>query len=75
MNQNQIINLISDTVTLPTPNMLQCMMEAKLGDDVFKEDPTVIQLEEKLAALFGQQSGLFCPSGTMTKQSWRIFLS
>lgn len=62
------INLISDTVTLPSKGMLESMMRAKLGDDVFQEDPTVIQLEEKLAAMFAQEAGLFCPSGTMANQ-------
>lgn len=63
-----MINLISDTVTRPTPEMLQFMFRAEVGDDVFGEDPTVRALEEKCAALFGQEAGLFCPSGTMTNQ-------
>ncbi len=63
-----IIDLRSDTVTKPTKGMLDAMMSAKVGDDVFNEDPTVIKLEEKLAALFGKEKGLFCPSGTMTNQ-------
>ena len=58
----------SDTVTKPVPAMLQAMVEADLGDDVFAEDPTVKLLEEKLADIFGMESGLFCPSGTMTNQ-------
>lgn len=62
------INLISDTVTLPSKEMLHTMLNAKLGDDVFREDPTVIELEEKLAAMFGHEAGLFCPSGTMCNQ-------
>lgn len=62
------INLISDTVTIPTPEMLKSMMAAKVGDDVFGEDPTVNRLQEKAAALFGMESALFCPSGTMTNQ-------
>ncbi|MGB5025601.1 MAG: GntG family PLP-dependent aldolase [Saprospiraceae bacterium] len=62
------INLISDTVTLPSKGMLESMMNAKLGDDVFQEDPTVIQLEKKLASMFTQEAGLFCPSGTMANQ-------
>ncbi len=62
------INLISDTVTKPTTAMLKAMMEAEVGDDVFKEDPTVIKLEEKLADMFGHEAGLFCPSGTMANQ-------
>jgi threonine aldolase len=63
------INLISDTVTRPTPEMLDFMMQAKVGDDVFKSDPTVILLQEKLAAQFGKESGLFFPSGTMANQA------
>ncbi len=62
------VNLISDTVTKPTPAMLQAMLAAEVGDDVFGEDPTVQALERKAAALFGKESGLFCPSGTMTNQ-------
>lgn len=63
-----IIDLRSDTVTLPTQFMLEAMMSAPVGDDVFGEDPTVNSLEEKSAALFGKEAGLFCPSGTMTNQ-------
>ncbi len=63
-----IINLISDTVTKPTPEMLSYMMEAKVGDDVFGEDETVNALENKMAAMFGKEAALFCPSGTMTNQ-------
>lgn len=62
------INLMSDTVTKPTPGMLQAMMEAEVGDDVFGEDPTVNALENKVAGLFGKEAALFCPSGTMTNQ-------
>ncbi|HMQ49743.1 MAG TPA: GntG family PLP-dependent aldolase [Saprospiraceae bacterium] len=64
----QPINLISDTVTRPTPAMLQAMFEAEVGDDVFGEDPTVNALEQKVAHLFGKEAALFCPSGTMTNQ-------
>jgi threonine aldolase len=63
-----IIDLRSDTVTKPSAPMLQAMLNAPVGDDVFNEDPTIIQLEEKLAAMFSMQAGLFCPSGTMTNQ-------
>lgn len=63
-----MINLVSDTVTRPTPGMLRAMMKAEVGDDVFGEDPEVRKLEEKVAALFGKAAGLFCPSGTMTNQ-------
>lgn len=63
-----MINLISDTVTQPSEGMLRCMMQAKTGDDVFREDPTVIALEEKLSQDFQKEAGLFCPSGTMSNQ-------
>lgn len=63
-----MIDLRSDTVTLPSKGMLEAMMNAKVGDDVFKEDNTINQLEERTARLFGMEAGLFCPSGTMTNQ-------
>lgn len=63
-----MIDLRSDTVTKPTPAMLEAMMTAAVGDDVFHEDPTVQKLENYLAELFGQEAGLFCPSGTMCNQ-------
>ena len=63
-----MINLISDTVTRPTPEMLAAMMEAEVGDDVFRADPTVNRLEEMAARLFNKGAALFCPSGTMTNQ-------
>lgn len=66
--KQMIIDLRSDTVTKPTKEMLVAMMGAEVGDDVFGEDPTVIQLEQKLANMFGHEAGLFCPSGTMTNQ-------
>ncbi|MBE9583851.1 aminotransferase class I/II-fold pyridoxal phosphate-dependent enzyme [Mucilaginibacter sp. JRF] len=62
------VDFRSDTITKPTPAMLEAMMNAKVGDDVFGEDETVNALEEKAAALFGMEAGLFCPSGTMTNQ-------
>lgn len=61
-------DLRSDTVTRPTPGMLEFMWQAPVGDDVFVEDPTISALEAKAAALFGLEAGLFCPSGTMTNQ-------
>lgn len=64
-----IIDLISDTVTKPTPEMLQAMMSANVGDDVFKMDPTVNALEQKVAKLFGMEDALFFPSGTMANQT------
>lgn len=63
-----IIDLRSDTLTKPTPAMLEAMFSAPVGDDVFGEDPTVNALEQKLADMFGMEAGLFCPSGTMTNQ-------
>ena len=63
-----MINLLSDTVTKPTRAMLEAMIGAEVGDDVFGEDPTVNALEDKAAALFGKEAALFCPSGTMTNQ-------
>ena len=63
------IDLISDTVTRPTKEMLAAMMNAEVGDDVFKSDPTVTALQEKAAALFGMEDALFFPSGTMANQT------
>lgn len=63
------IDLISDTVTRPTKGMLEAMMHAKVGDDVFKMDPTVNALQEKVAKLFGMEDALFFPSGTMANQA------
>ena len=63
------INLISDTVTKPSPGMLDAMMSADVGDDVFKADPTVNRLEEKVARLFNREAALYFPSGTMTNQT------
>ena len=63
-----IVDLRSDTVTRPSPGMLDAMMNAKVGDDVFGEDETVNALESKTADIFGMEAGLFCPSGTMTNQ-------
>jgi len=61
-------DLRSDTVTKPSKGMLEAMMNAETGDDVFMEDPTVVELETKLASMFGKEAGIFCPSGTMTNQ-------
>ena len=65
----QEINLISDTITRPTPGMLEAMMQAEVGDDVFGADPTAQRLQEKIADLFGMESALFFPSGTMANQT------
>ncbi len=63
------INLISDTVTKPSPEMLQAMFNAKVGDDVFKQDPTVNAFEKMVADMFGKEAALFFPSGTMANQT------
>ncbi|MGB3163677.1 MAG: beta-eliminating lyase-related protein, partial [Chitinophagaceae bacterium] len=63
-----IIDYRSDTVTKPTPAMLEAMMTAKVGDDVFGEDPSINELEKLSADMFGMEAALFCPSGTMTNQ-------
>ena len=63
-----MIDLRSDTVTKPTIEMKSFMMDAKLGDDVFEDDPSVRHLEDMAASMFGKEAGLFCPSGTMTNQ-------
>jgi threonine aldolase len=60
-----VVDLRSDTVTRPTPEMLRAMVEVELGDDVLGDDPTVRRLEEKAAAILGKEAGLFVPSGTM----------
>ena len=63
-----VIDFRSDTVTKPTPPMKEAMMQAKLGDDVFGEDPSINELEQTAARMFGMESAIFCPSGTMTNQ-------
>lgn len=63
-----IIDLRSDTITKPCSSMLQYMMDAQVGDDVFEEDPTISELENKAAKMLGFEAGLFCPSGTMANQ-------
>ncbi|NQW35680.1 MAG: aminotransferase class I/II-fold pyridoxal phosphate-dependent enzyme [Flavobacteriales bacterium] len=63
------INLISDTVTVPTPEMLNAMMQAKVGDDVFNADPTALALQDKIAKMFGKEAALYFPSGTMANQT------
>ena len=64
-----IVNLISDTVTTPSDGMLDAMINATVGDDVFKEDPSVNIFENQVASLFGKEAALFFPSGTMTNQT------
>lgn len=63
-----MIDFRSDTFTKPTSGMLEAMFNATVGDDVFGEDPTVNLLESVTAEMFGMESGIFCPSGTMTNQ-------
>lgn len=62
------IDFRSDTVTRPTPAMHEAMMKARIGDDVFNEDPSINELESMAANMFGMESAVFCPSGTMTNQ-------
>ncbi len=63
-----MIDLRSDTVTKPTPAMRAAMLQAEVGDDVYREDPTVRRLEERIAAMVGKEAALFVPSGTMGNQ-------
>ncbi|TMI61543.1 MAG: aminotransferase class I/II-fold pyridoxal phosphate-dependent enzyme [Bacteroidetes bacterium] len=63
-----IIDFRSDTVTKPSPGMLEAMMKAPVGDDVFGEDTSINELETMAAKMFGMEAALFCPSGTMTNQ-------
>ena len=62
------IDLRSDTVTRPSPEMRQAIATAEVGDDVFGDDPTVIKLEKYIANLFGREASLYVPSGTMANQ-------
>ncbi len=68
MQSQMQVDLRSDTVTRPTPEMKEAMFSAPVGDDVYEEDPSINQLQEKIADLFGMDAALFCPSGTMTNQ-------
>ena len=63
-----MIDLRSDTVTKPTEEMRKAMAEAEVGDDVYKEDPTVKELERAVSNLLGKEAGLFVPSGVMANQ-------
>ena len=67
---DRLIDLRSDTVTRPTPEMRRAMAEAEVGDDVYGEDPTVARLQEETAALFAKEAALFCPTGVMCNQLW-----
>src|SRR5437667_4299801 len=64
-----IVDLRSDTVTRPTPAMRRAMAEAEVGDDVYREDPTVNRLQDRAAEIFEREAGLFVPSGTMGNQT------
>src|SRR5688500_13420367 len=64
-DEQPIVDLRSDTVTKPTPEMRRAMAEAEVGDDVYGEDPTVNRLEQRAAEIFGREAGLFVPSGSM----------
>jgi threonine aldolase len=66
---HKIIDLRSDTVTRPTPAMRQAMANAEVGDDVYREDPTVNRLQERAAEIFEREDALFVPSGTMGNQA------
>tara|TARA_B110000858_G_scaffold45337_1_gene51996 strand:- start:919 stop:1944 length:1026 start_codon:yes stop_codon:yes gene_type:complete len=68
MKVKKKIDLRSDTVTKPSLEMKAYMLDAALGDDVFQDDPTVRELEDQTARIFGHEAGLFCSSGTMTNQ-------
>ncbi len=63
-----MIDFRSDTVTKPSPEMLEAMMKAEVGDDVFGDDPSINELERLTAEMFGMEASIFCPSGTMTNQ-------
>lgn len=65
MNEMDFVDLRSDTVTKPTPEMREAMAESEVGDDVYMDDPTVNALQEKAAAMLGKEDSLFVPSGTM----------
>jgi len=66
--RGKMIDLRSDTVTKPTPGMLEAMFRAEVGDDVYGEDPTTNRLEEKVAILLGKETSIFVPSGTMANE-------
>ena len=63
---SELVDLRSDTVTQPTPEMREAMAKASVGDDVLGDDPTVIELQEMVADIFGKEEALFVPSGTMS---------
>src|ERR1700712_6101383 len=63
-----MLDFRSDTVTRPTPAMMNAMMTAPVGDDVFREDPSINALEKRMAEMFGMEKALWCASGTMSNQ-------
>ena len=63
-----MIDLRSDTVTIPTAEMREAMGQATVGDDVYGEDPTVNALEERVTEILGKEAAMYMPSGTMTNQ-------
>ncbi len=68
-DKENIVDLRSDTVTRPSEAMRKAMAAAEVGDDVYREDPTILMLERKLAKILGKESALFFPSGTMANQT------
>ncbi len=64
-----MIDLRSDTVTKPSKEMIEAMFHAQVGDDVYKEDPTVNELERRVANMFGMEDALFFPTGSMANQA------
>lgn len=71
-----IVDLRSDTVTQPSPAMREAIASAKVGDDVYGDDPTVNLLEEKIAHLFGKDAAVFTPTGSLANQlGIRLWLS
>ena len=68
LTMNRPIDLRSDTITLPTPEMRRAMAEAPVGDDVFDEDPTIGELERETAKILSMPAAVYMPSGTMTNQ-------
>jgi threonine aldolase len=67
-SEHSIVDLRSDTVTKPTPEMRKAMFEAEVGDDVYAEDPTINRLEQRAAEIFGREAAIFVPTGSMGNQ-------
>lgn len=64
-----MIDLRSDTVTMPTPDMRRAIADAEVGDDVYHDDPTVLELEARVAGLLGKDDAMYVPTGTMSNQA------